>query len=193
MARAGSSDQVIFGIPHKLKGYDPKTGQELWSAGIGGSYSYSSPIPVDGHVIYGQTVLKLGGTGDVIKNALKNKVGSMYISTAVVAGDYLYTYSNVGVPACYEWKTGQELWKDQITKRPGGKASWGSLVYAAGRIYIADNTGTTHVFAAGQKYQHLASNHLGNEHMNASLAISGGDIFLRTDEHLWCIGKPVGP
>ena len=201
IARVGDQDQLIFGLPFKLKGYDPKTGKELWSAAIGGSYSYSSPIfvppsPLAGEgvkgdpvVIYGSNVLKLGATGDITKHRLKVKVGSMYISTAVVSGDYLYTYNNVGVPACYEWKTGAELWKDQIKERPGGTETWGSLVHAAGRIYIADKTGATHVFAAGPKYQHLATNRLGNEGMNASLAVSDGSIYLRTHKHLWCIGE----
>ena len=142
-----------------------------------------------GTVVYGSTLLKLGGTGNITKDQLKYKVGSMYISTAVIAGDYLYTYSNVGVPACYEWKTGKELWKGQIDVRPGGTDTWGSLVHADGRIYIADKTGATHVFAAGPKYQHLATNRLGNEGMNASLAIAHGEIFIRTHKHLWCIGE----
>jgi len=68
-------------------------------------------------------------------------------------------------------------------------ASGAAWACADGRIYIADKTGTTQVFAAGPKYQHLATNRLGNEGMNASLAISNGDIFVRTHKHLWCIGE----
>lgn len=65
---------------------------------------------------------------------------------------------------------------------------WGSLVYAAGRIYVTDQRGSTLVFAAGPKYEHLATNRL-NETTNASLTVSGGDIFIRTHKQLWCIGK----
>jgi hypothetical protein len=112
----------------------------------------------------------------------------MYLSTAVIAGDYLYTINNVGVPACHEWKTGKELWKDQIKKRPAGVDAWGSLVHAAGRIYITDRRGTTLVFAAGPTNRHLATNRL-DEPTNASIALFNGDIFIRTHRHLWCIGK----
>ena len=105
-------------------------------------------------------LVKLGGTGDISKDRLKHRVGAMYISTAVIAGDYLYTYNDVGVPGCYEWKTGKELWKDQIEERPGGTTAWGSPVHAAGRIYITDQQGTTSVFAAGPKYELLATNRL---------------------------------
>lgn len=138
--------------------------------------------------IAGGLLVKLGGARDITKDALKHKVGAMYISTAVIAGDYLYTYSDVGVPVCYEWRTGKEVWKSQISERPGGSDTWGSLVYAADRVYIADRFGATHVFAAGPTYNHLATNVLG-EPMNASLAVSNGDIFIRTHKHLWCISE----
>lgn len=186
MARVGDQDQLLFAVPGKIKGYDPKTGKELWSAVGPGSYCYSSPLFIDGNAVFGQSLVKLGGVGDITKSQLKQRVGAMYISTAAVAGDYLYTYNDVGVPACYEWKTGKELWKSQIENRPGGKAAWGSPVFAAGRIYITDQDGTTSVFAAGPKYEVLSLNKLG-EHTNASIAISDGDLFIRTWKHLWCI------
>ena len=193
IARVGETDQLIFPVPRSLKGYDPATGEQLWNAErMSGSYCYTSPLFVEGRAIYGQSVLELGGSGDISGNRLRYEVGKMYISTAVIFGDYLYTYSNVGVPACYEWKTGNELWKSQIEKRPGGREAWGSPVYADGRIYITDKRGNTSVFAAGPKYELLALNEL-NEATNASIAISGGDLFIRTHKHLWCIGKSEQP
>jgi outer membrane protein assembly factor BamB len=188
VARVGDADQLIFAVPFKLKGYDPLTGRELWSSKGPGTYCYSSPLFVEGLAIFGREVVKLGGTGDITADRQQQRVGAMYISTAVIAGDYLYTYNDVGVPACYDWKTGEELWKDQIEKRPGGQTAWGSPVHAAGRIYITDQRGTTSVFAAGPKYAHLATNEL-NERTNASIANSGGAIFLRTHKHLWCLEK----
>ena len=98
-----------------------------------GTYCYSSPLFVDGLAIFGSR------PGQARRHAATSaRTGSstgsaaMYISTAVIAGDYLYTYNDVGVPACYEWKTGKELWKDQIEERPGGTTAWGSPVHADG-------------------------------------------------------------
>src|SRR5262249_20190653 len=70
--------------------------------------------------------------------------------------------------------------------------SWGSPVHADGRLYITDQHGCTLVFAAGPNYEHLATNRLG-EHTNASIAVSGGDLFIRTHKHLWCIGQKKEP
>src|SRR5262249_55993638 len=94
---------------------------------------------VEGLAVFGGGLVKLGGTGDISKDRLRYRVGSMYISTAVIAGDYLYTYNGVGVPGCYEWKTGKELWKGRIDRRPGGTTAWGSPVHAAGRGYLPDH------------------------------------------------------
>lgn len=188
IVRVGEQAQLLFAVPHKLKGYDPKTGKELWSASGPGNYCYSSPLFVDGVAVFGQDLLKLGGTGDISKQRLKHRVSAMYISTAAVAGEYLYTYNGVGVPGCYEWKTGKELWNGQIESRPGGTTAWGSPVHAADRIYITDQQGSTSVFAAGPKYQLLSINPL-KERCNATIAVAHGHLFIRTHKHLWCIGE----
>jgi outer membrane protein assembly factor BamB len=190
VAKVGNQDHLIFNVPGKLTGYDPMTGKVLWSSGrpANSGYSYPSPLCTEGVAIFNGTLVQLGGAGDITKDQLKHKVGSMYITTGVIGGDYLYTYNDAGVPSCWEWKTGKELWKDQIDKRPGGTTTWGSLVHAAGRIYIIDQRGATHVFAAGPKYQHLATNDL-KETTNASIAISNGDVFIRTHKNLWCISE----
>jgi outer membrane protein assembly factor BamB len=186
--RVGDAEQILFAVPHALKGYDPKTGQELWTSTGPGNYCYHSPLFVDGVAIFGRELVQLGGAGDISKDRLRHRVEGMYISSAVIAGDYLYTYNNVGVPACHNWKTGEAVWKDQIGERPGGTTAWGSPVHADGRVYITDQQGTTTVVAAGPKYELLAVNRL-NERCNASIAISQGDLFIRTHKHLWCIGE----
>jgi len=44
------------------------------------------------------------------------------------------------------------------------------------------------VLKAAPKFDLLAVNSIGGESMGASLAVSGGNIFIRTDKHLWCVG-----
>ena len=42
---------------------------------------------------------------------------------------------------------------------------------------------------AGEKYELLAKNELGEE-CNSSPAAAQGQLFIRTAKHLWCIGSP---
>ena len=90
-------------------------------------------------------------------------------------------YTSVVIP------TGKDVWQGQIEKRPGGSA-WGSMLHADGRLYITDRGGNTTVFAANPKYEVLAQNRLG-EHTDASIAVSNGDLFIRTYKTLWCISE----
>jgi outer membrane protein assembly factor BamB len=175
-----------------LKGFDPKTGKELWSCLGVNSYVYTSPLYRDGIAVqmsgYNGAALavKLGGTGDITKDRLwLHPRNSQRVGSGIVVGDHVYILEETGVPHCYELQTGKEVW--QIKKAPGG-GSWSSMVHAGDRLYVLCKNGDTLVFAANPKYELLATNRL-DEDTNASIAASNGDLFIRTSKHLWCIGE----
>ena len=57
---------------------------------------------------------------------------------------------------------------------------------ADGKIYMSSETGETYVLKAGRKAEVLAKNDLG-ERFLASPAISGGSLFLRSDNSLFAV------
>ena len=59
---------------------------------------------------------------------------------------------------------------------------------ADGHVYVSDEAGKTHVFAAAKEFKSEAVNTLSAGCM-ASPAIVGDAIYLRTKTHLYCIGK----
>ncbi len=59
---------------------------------------------------------------------------------------------------------------------------------ADGKIYVTSEEGVTSVFTAGPKFELLAENAM-NEYTLSSVAVSNGQIFLRTEGHLYAIGK----
>jgi outer membrane protein assembly factor BamB len=65
-------------------------------------------------------------------------------------------------------------------------------VLADGKIYITDEDGVTTVFKAGPKFELLAENNL-DDYTLSSVAVSQGQIFLRTGQYLYCIGKRPSP
>lgn len=204
VAKVDGKDQLVLGqsldvkgAPEAktgtLKGYDPKTGKELWSCLGLNSYVYASPLVADGVAVgmsgYGgdSLAVKLGGAGDITKDRLwlHKKAAPQRVGSGVVVGEHLYMIDENGVPHCYELKTGNELWKDE-GKLKG--ISWGSLVHADGRLYLLLRSGETVVLAAKPKFEILATNALGaGENTNSSMAISNGQVFVRTFKHLWCI------
>ena len=62
------------------------------------------------------------------------------------------------------------------------------IVLADGKIYIINEDGLTTVLKAGTKFEVLAENDLG-DYTLSSPAVSGGQVFIRTAQHLYCIGK----
>ena len=66
------------------------------------------------------------------------------------------------------------------------------MVLADGRLYAINHSGDTFVLKASPKFELLATNSLG-EPDNASLSVSDGDIFIRTQKALWCIAESGRP
>jgi outer membrane protein assembly factor BamB len=193
ITKVDGKDQLILGMPKKLKGFDPHTGKELWVCNGLGNLVYTSPLAADGIAVsmsgfHGPAfAVKLGGTGDITKDRLwlQEKKNPQRIGSGVLIGEHIYMLEENGTPHCFEVKTGKEIWN--AGDRPG-EGAWGSMVYADGKLYVTGRGGATMVFAAGPKYELLATNRLG-DHTDASIAISNGDLFIRTYKNLWCIGK----
>ena len=191
-------DQIVCSMPTRVVAYDPESGEILWTcAGLPNPSTdlvYASPLIADGMGVAmtgargPAFAFRLGGTGDVtetnrlwgISNSQPDRLGS-----GMVVGNYIYVANaDVGTAQCIELQTGDQVWRARL---PG--AHWGSIVYADGRMYVTSRSGITSVFLPNPgRFELVASNDLG-ESSDSTLAISDGQIFLRTHEHLFCIGQ----
>jgi outer membrane protein assembly factor BamB len=72
-----------------------------------------------------------------------------------------------------------------------GNMDYSSPVVADAKIYFVSGSGVTHVVKAGGEFEQLAANRVttDQERFGASPAISNGEIFLRSDKHLYCIAE----
>ena len=105
--------------------------------------------------------------------------------TPVTDGAYLYSVNDRGILYCLDAKTGATVYGPQRL-RPATYSA--SPVLAEGRIYVTDEDGVTTVFKAGPKFELVGENDLG-EYTLSSPAIAGGQIFIRTDNFLYAIGR----
>ena len=68
-----------------------------------------------------------------------------------------------------------------------------SPILADGKIYVTgETTGTTTVFRAGPKFEILSSNTFGDgcsPYCLSTVAISQGQLFIRSSSNLWVIGE----
>ena len=132
--------------------------------------------------------VKLGGTDDITGSARqwRSEKNPQNIGTGVFLGKHIYrANAGPGTIDCIDAMTGEVVWTD----RAGGGEHWGSVVNAGGHLLATNPDGTTTVFQPNPKeFEQVASNALG-ETTNATPAISDGQIFIRTFEHLYCIGE----
>ena len=68
---------------------------------------------------------------------------------------------------------------------------WASPILAGGKLYIFGEGGVATVVRVGPKGEVVATNDM-KEKVYATPAIAHGAMYLRTDQHLYCIAKPAG-
>jgi outer membrane protein assembly factor BamB len=182
IVKVGGKDQILCSLPKRVLAYEPADGKVIWSCdGLRfgkGDLVYSSPVVVgDICVIFGGyngpgMGIKLGGKGDVTQTHRLWHVDSpknpQSIGSGVALDGRIYVpYAGANRIDCIDPKTGKAVWQDKAE----GVAFWGSIVHAAGRLYVTDQKGTTVVFKASpEKFELLAANKL-NEPSNSTPAV----------------------
>jgi outer membrane protein assembly factor BamB len=109
-------------------------------------------------------------------------VGASYVPSPILAGSYLFVVADNGALSCIQAKTGERVWRDRL---PGDHNP--SPIVANGLIYFISNTGILSVVKPGPQLEIVAQSQVG-EPVSASPAVYGGQLFIRGDSHLYCIG-----
>jgi len=105
------------------------------------------------------------------------------VPTPIALGDLLFIWNEKGKITCFRARDGSTVWQESV----GGRF-YGSPVCVAGRLYAISRKGELVVVSASEKYELLARNPLG-EQSDATPAVSGGVMYLRTKSHLISIGR----
>ncbi len=184
-------DELIVNSTVGIEAYDPASGRALWHFDEPNQY----PIPMAMHnegIVYWSrgyrsgpfAAVRPGGRGDISKTHVVWHVptGAPYISSLVYYDGLLYMAGDVGVITCVDAKTGERVWRERL-----GGVYTASPVAADGKIYMVGEDGQTLVLRAGRTPEVLSRNSLDGRVL-ASPAISGGRLFIRTDDHIVAIG-----
>lgn len=195
LIRTAERQELVVNGHSAVRGYDPKTGQELWSCK---SYAgRGEPVPAFAHgklfVVNGLAgdiyAVRPGGSGDVSVTHRAwhtPRKGGRDLPSPVVIDKYLLTASMNGIMICYDCETGRELWKERV----GEKYSSSPLV-AEGRAYFQSDAGETIVVEPGEQMKIVAKSKLeseSNELFRAALVPSQGQLLIRSTKFLYCVG-----
>ena len=197
-----TGDELVTNASHFIRGYDPRTGKELWR--LGGSSKITAPTPfAAGDLIVVASgrgperpifAVRPGARGDITlpKEQTSNKAvawsktgrGS-YMPTPLAYDGILYVLANNGVFDAYDLQTGLEIYRQRLD--PVGSGFSASPVAADGRIYLSGEDGDIIVVAAGREFTRIAVNPMG-ELLMATPALSEGIMYVRSASSLFAIG-----
>ena len=190
----GRASEIVITGGDVATGHEPATGKETWRVeGLNPQNApnyrlIASPVVWKGIVIAPTRVqpmlaLLANGAGGTPKTLWSFDQGPD-IPTPVTDGSLLYIVRDNGAAFALDLETGAVVYGPE--RLPPGTYS-GSPVLADGHIYVTNEEGLTSVYKAGPNFELVAKNAL-NDYCLSSIAVSEGQIFLRTSAQLWVIG-----
>jgi outer membrane protein assembly factor BamB len=187
-------DQLVSGAGDVIQGFNPHTGERLWSARSQGEGVVPSVVIGDGMVFTASgfekptiRAVRTGGKGDITQShiAWEQTRNVPSVPSFVYVKPHLFTVTDNGVAACLKADTGEIVWQERI-----GGTHAASPIYADGKIYFLSMEGESVIIDAKPEFKIVARNSIA-EVCQASPAASQGQLFIRSDKHLYCIGKAV--
>ncbi|HEY0457053.1 MAG TPA: PQQ-binding-like beta-propeller repeat protein [Verrucomicrobiae bacterium] len=184
--------QIISCAGDAIQGFDPKTGECIWTIYSQGEGVVPSFALGDGLIFTSSgfekstlRAVRTGGLGEVTKThiAWEQRKGVPTQASLLYVKPYLYSVTDGGIANCFKAESGDIVYQERL----GGTFS-ASPVYADGKIYFLSESGETTVVEAGPEFKIISKSAL-NEKCQASMAISDGHIFIRTEKSLFCLGK----
>ncbi len=189
-------DQLVLSGSLCVASFDPQTGERNWNV-EGPTEQFVASMVFDGSNFFAVggfpthhvMAIRADGEGDVTDTHVswhKTNV-RCYVPSPVVVDNYLVVADDRGTANCFDTKTGDRLWQTRM-----GIHYSASLSTAAGLVYFIADDGVTKILRPGPEPEVLAENKLG-ENVYSSPAFSAGQLFIRGEKHLFCIGekKPV--
>jgi outer membrane protein assembly factor BamB len=137
---------------------------------------------------YGLAAVKPAGlSGKVDPNVAlwRFKKNLPFVPTPVVYEGLLYMVKAGGIVTAIDPSTGQATKEGRSKDAPGDYTA--SPIAADGKVFLASVNGKVTVLKAGRDWEILGVNDLGEE-INATPALSGGRLYVRTRGMLYCFG-----
>ncbi len=193
---AGRTQMVLSGSKC-IASYDPDTGKQLWIVDGPTDQFVASPVYSEKTGLFYITggfpehhimAIRPDGNGNVTNTHVvwhhNNGAGVSYVPSPIIEGDWFLVTDDRGFAHAFDARTGDIVWNEKFGR------SHASIVSAAGLLYFMNDAGVCRVVKPADKFATIATNDLG-EPSYASPALSDGQIFLRTDKALYCIGHPA--
>jgi len=198
----GRTDVIVVGGEY-VKGYDPRTGTELWKFKDQAEVKTPTPFVADEMIVFsggyrGRPIftIRTGAKGDISEPenaksgawlAWRTEAGGPYTTTPLAYQSVLYAVRDEGILGTYDLKTGALLYRERT-----GATHSASPIASDGRVYLAAEGGEMIVLKAGRTFEILARIDMGAPLM-ATPAISNRTLFIRTPSEVYAVSATPVP
>lgn len=199
LVKTGDKEELVVSMPGIVWSLNPADGKANWTTTteITGNVS-PSMIEHEG-VLYvnggfpNTLASAISLKGDKHEVLWKSKNAS-YVPSPIMHEGHLYVTSHTGVARCINPKTGESVYEQRLPLKAegrGGSAVYASPLLADGKLYVVTRTGGAFVLKADPKYTLLGTNRFTDDDtdFNASPAVMGKQLLLRSNKFLYCIGE----
>lgn len=189
--------QIVLAATNRVRAYDPATGQVIWECGGLGGNVIPTPVVKDDLLIVMSgyrdpklMAIRLGGKGDLTGTGAvvwSTTRGTAYTPSPVLFDNRYYVLSDNGLLHCYNATTGQPFYQQKRLAEPDSFKA--SPIGAAGRLYLASESGVVTVVRMGDQFEILATNRFADQMFVSSPVVAAGELYLRSRTHLFCISE----
>lgn len=195
-ASPDGQDEIIIPLADEIWGIDPTTGKlKWWVTESLGKYICTTPVVGDGVVYVAASskviAVRLGGRGDVTKtHILWSRNAGPGVPSPILDQGKLYWVGTNGILTCADASSGKTLWRERIGEG-SRNITYASLTKAANVwLSLSQETGTS-VFQLEPEFKKIAVNRFEQDStpFKSSFAAADGELFLRSDQFLYCISE----
>ncbi len=188
--------ELVIAIAGKILAFDPDSGKTLWSCNTDIQWYMAPSIVEQGGIVYAlggrsgiaALAVRSGGKGDVTQtHRLWTSTKGSNVSSPIIHNGHLYwMHESLGIAYCAEAQSGKIVYEERI---PRAGQVYASPILADGKLYYVGRSGVTYVLKVGPRFELLATNNLPDRStFDASPAVAGNRLYLRSDRFLYCIG-----
>lgn len=203
VATTTAGAELITNASNYIRGYDPRTGKELWRLGRSSKITAPTPVFADDLFVVASGrgperpifVVRAGSRGDLtLPESQTSSVAVVwsrtgrgsYMPTPLVYKGILYVLANNGLLDAYDLRTGEEIYRQRLPLIGSGFSA--SPVASDDKLYLSNEDGEMLVIAAGRNFAHIATNSMG-ELLMATPALSEGVMYVRSSTSLSAVGR----
>lgn len=189
--------QVITSGTNRVRGYRLKDGELIWECAGLGLNAIPAVVRHEDLVLcmtgYREPKLmavKLGGKGDLTGTEAvvwETTKATAYTASPVLHDGRYYAVTDRGFISCWDAATGAAHYVEE--RLPRGSTLKASPIAAGDFLYVPTEAGDVHLIELGDEYVVNRTNTLDGQFFVSSPVVSQGELFLRSQTHLFCIAQ----